>query len=272
MNSTYDNIITSYNVLAKSERIDIVTKGELNSKWNISNGKIFTISGQLIESKFSGSIDVYDSVKIEMERISQGLLAIRFYPLKDGPVISYSKDNRIDNRNFRNDAIEILINDIETSAKKGITHVFPFEGEVHLGIIPDKKGSGDVSAVLRSGVVNMLGKNVLEEDAYFQGETENLRLGDRLIFPDTCISYGLISINEEPAMNINYRTMSKIAWITKPGMLTSKYPISVSLFDQWRYDKDFQRLSMAGALLLVIVSLFTFIFDALNFFFKSNNQ
>ena len=57
MNSTYDNIITSYNVLAKSERIDIVTKGELNSKWNISNGKIFTISGQLIESKFSGSID-----------------------------------------------------------------------------------------------------------------------------------------------------------------------------------------------------------------------
>lgn len=266
MITTYNNIITSYNVLAKSERIDIITKSELNSKWNITNAKIYKTTGEIVEEKFNGSIDVYDSVKIELERISLGNLSIRFYSLKNGPSISYSMDDIVGVKVEMKDDVEIVINDIKSFSKKGITYVFPFEGEVHLGRVSDKKGYGDGNAVLRNGVINMLGKNILEENAYFQGETENLRLGDRLIFPDTCISFGIININEEPAMNINYRTESKEAWITKPGMLTGKYKISVSLFDQWRYDKDFQRLSMAGALLLVITSLFTFIFDALNFF------
>lgn len=266
MITTYVNIITSYNVLAKSERIDIVTKSELNSKWNITNAKIFKTNGEIVEEKFNGSIEVYDSVKIELERISQGNLSMRFYSLKNGTSISYAIDDNINSKVDLTDDVEIVIKDLKNFAEKGSTLVFPLEGEVHLGRVNDKKGYGDGNAVLRSGVINMLGKNILEENAYFQGETENLRLGDRLIFPDTCISVGLININEEPAMNINYRTESKEAWITKPGMLTGKYKISVSLFDQWRYDKDFQRLSMAGALLLVITSLFTFIFDALIFF------
>lgn len=271
---SYNNIITSYSVLAKSERVDITTYKELSTKWSIEGANIYDLDGFPVEKNFRGTIDVFDSVKIEIERIGSGNVFITLYSLKGGPIITYTKANddvRHKDTISSIQGVSIEINDIKKKSDQGLTHTFPFSGKVELGRIADEKGYGDGSAVLRSGEINMLGKNEIEEDAYFQGETEKLRTGDKLIFPDNAFSVGIININEEPCMTINYRTESKEAWLIKPGMLTNKYKISVSIFDQWRYDKDYQRISMLIAVILVFFTTFTFIFDLTNFIYPKEN-
>jgi hypothetical protein len=266
MTTTYDDITTSYSVLAKTERVQIITNKILDTKWQLKGADIqdYT-SGKDTLQNFDGVIDVFDSVLIDFERVGFGDVGIVMQSLNNGPILTYSdKFDVIKKDTLSNPGgIYIYLKDVKKKSENGIHHIFPFTGKVTLGHTMDER-SFDRPLVLRSGIINMRGKNKIE-NSYFLGDTEYLRIGDQLEFPKDTVSIGIIAINDEPNIDVNFRTEANEAYIKKPGMKSNNYKISVSRFDQWKNDKDFQRLSMAFAIIFVFTTIFTFIFDLHNY-------
>jgi hypothetical protein len=157
----------------------------------------------------------------------------------------------------------ILFNNVRNHGEKGNSYTFPFSGYVSLGHGVDEKISARLP-ILKSGQIGMRGKNEID-GGYFLGDTEFLRIGDQLKFPNESVSYGVIAINQEPDIEVNYRTEANEAYIIKPGMKSDSYKVSVSYFDKWKNDKDYQRLSMVFAAIFVFTTLITFIYDTHNY-------
>jgi hypothetical protein len=272
---TYSTMITSYGVTATTERIEIFSEKEQGSKWIFENASIRSMDGHIYVDKFSGSIDIFDLVRIQVERVSRGPAIIRFYTNDNQPILKYTnyhnKDRLPESKILSDEnGLEIILKSIEFQKFKGISHLFHFEGEVQLGKINEEVQYGEGAATLRSGEINMLGRNTIDSTSYFKAGEEYLRMGDRLEFPEKTIAVGYISINEAPALFTNYRAESKNAIIYKPGMKSQGYIINASTFDRWTNDKDFQRVSIVAGFLLVLVTFLTFILDLFSFFFNKN--
>jgi hypothetical protein len=208
--------------------------------------------------------------------VSLGPVIVRFYSNNRRPLIRYT--NYYDTNSFpvsdtlfSDEGIEIVLKNYDQDKIKGISHVFHFEGEVILGKINEEVQYGEGTAALREGEISMLGRNSFDSTTYFNAGEEKLRLGDRLVFPDSTLAVGFISINEKPAFTTNFRAESKTATIYKPGMKSQGYEINASTFDKLTNDKDFQRVSVVAGFFLVILTFLTFLID-LTSFVQSKNQ
>lgn len=153
--------------------------------------------------------------------------------------------------------------DPSSKSVDGITTIIPISGKVILGRALNYELYNSSTAIVRSGVVKMVGKSLLGNH-FFESGVIDLNIGDQFIMEDgETKAYGFIVVNEMPAMTAAYRTVGRQGKIITPGPVdnNSGYYISTSLTSRFLNDNFFQGISWSFASLILLGTLLTFLID-----------
>lgn len=263
-------IDTIYNITAHTEVVTIHITQKPISRINIYNASIYNLEPEAILKDFSGTLEINRDVNFIIERVSQGNVILEL----DCESCDYVAKlyNHIDGSliHTAGDYLYIEIKNIVNTINKGETLVIPFTGTVKIGKSIDVEEANVSSPVLRSGTITMTGVSNMGSKNFLAGTSE-LYLGDELILEDS-ESFGFVSINENPALQLACRTQAKNAIIIKPGPKDNESGLRVSatFFDRFKSDQLFQAFSFIMGILLVLVSIMDFSINLKSY--KSQNQ
>ena len=258
-------IKTVYNVSAITEKARCELRNISVSSFNVENAIVNDENGKLIFKDFSGNFRYFSPATIECERISNGPFIVTIYNDTIQSVGGLYKDEILVHK-FKN-SLEIVFTKLGNLVNDGKSLVIPFSGKVDCGEDVAGQVEGSMSPILREGTVTLGGYSNLS-NTYFNAGTEQLYMGDRLIFENDSIpAIGFIQVSEEPAFKIAYRVEAEHAKILKPGPrdFNSGYVFRATIYDRLLHDKFFQSISLAGAILALIATVGSFIMDFIKF-------
>ncbi|QMW01718.1 hypothetical protein [Spirosoma foliorum] len=257
----FDPIVTTFNITANTERIEIQTVDENGSHLNFYDADIYDTGTNPIFKKFTGSLKLNKGVAVTIERTAYGPAILQFNAPKNQIIGSIFDENSQFVRHTSH-FLQIFISNIKSRAENGQTIILPVDGVVNIGRSVDFETPDESTAVLRSGEINMTGKSTFTDT--FEAGTNQLYLGDQITFDDkNNKAFGFITINEQPCMQAAYRVIAKQATILKPGPKTqnSGVDIQATKFDRLSKASPFQIISLIFGALGFLTSLFTFLKD-----------
>ena len=269
----FNNVQTSFNVVAQTEYLEFSANQNVLSSYNLSNAKIYY--GDSIPYKnFNGVIKLADSITVQFIRNTQNDLYISIISKASNKKIAQLFDEEETYLESFYDHVNINIEQTDSLVKSGISLLYPIRGSIELGRSVDFLSVGDIIPILRSGQIVMIVKSLFGRKHFIAGE-DKLELGDVLRIKNNT-GIGFVSITE----NSNYlatafRAKGSEAHIIKPGpKLRNKkgdigIVVSASLLDRFLNDSFFAAISSIIAILIFGISLTTFFFDFQEF--KSKN-
>ena len=261
----FDSIKTIYNVTATTEIISFHSSQKPSSRINLFDADIYTLKALknswqseevLVEKSFSGSVEIYDSTTVKIERIGNGPLLIELVRPQGGRVASLRGSNTQGQKLTSIDEIMFIeIHNIDSLVNNNISVVIPLSGEIILGKSIEVESNNEYSLLLQEGDITMTGYTKFGKK-YFVAGQEKLYLGDKLIFDDKN-SIGIATVNTKPAIQVSYRAVGEQAKIIKPGPRDSEsgYTFAASTFSRFKYDSFFQGLSILAGFLLFVLKI-----------------
>jgi len=270
VNKALNPIKTIYSVSAVTEKAKCQIKDIGGSSFNIYQAIVYDENDKVVFKEFTGNFRFYNSAIIECERLSNGPFIVTIYNDSLGSVGGVYKDENLVYKS--KNRIVFVFTKLENLFNQGKSIVIPISGKIESGEDVAGQVEGITSPILREGTVTLAGYSKLSS-SYFNAGTEQLFMGDRLIFEnDTVSAIGFIQVSEEPAFKIAYRVEAEQAKILKPGPrdINSGYVFSATIYDQLLHDKVFQSISLVGALLALVATLGSFLMDILKFRYKEH--
>lgn len=259
-------ITTVFNITAVTERFEVEMQDNKSNNWNFYDVKITDRNLAVLEDNFSGTLRLNPGVWVRIDRFGSGP-AVIWLECKTGQTIGkLKKDDAPTYQELTQTFIEIEIDSIVEKAARGITHIMPITGIARLGGDTDIEIYGEGTGVLKEGVVSMQGYSSLRDMEYFSAGSEQLRLGDELLFSKNEQAVGFALLGDKPGIEVAYRVEAKEATLIKPGPVKKGNKISATLLDKLLNDKSFQAISVLVGFLFVIFTILTFFMDAYIFY------
>jgi hypothetical protein len=203
---------STFAVSAQTESIHFTTGSNKVPDWQLKDVLVFEGPGPA-PSRFSGRLSLAPGVDVEIERTSGGPLRIECRPYMAGvqggsgptvdsqpvAILSVADDEPVREIKKR---LVMRVDDIDQRAKLGESLLLPVVGDVVLG------GRGLQSAVLRSGVVVILGTTLLQR-GLFEGGRAALEVGDVFSTPKSVgPAVGFVVADERVALTVSYRVVA----------------------------------------------------------------
>jgi hypothetical protein len=259
-------INTIFNITANTERLELTVSDNNNSSWNFNGVNILDVYGNYLHKNFAGSVVLSANSTIRIDRNASGPAFITIENRKSKTLCTIKSDADLSSKEIKANFIEFEVDSIVDKSTKGITHVLPIKGFVKLGGDTDYEINGESTAVLKEGTVSMQGVSSIRRNEYFRAGTEQLNLGDELVFRNNPIAIGFVLIGEKSGLEVSYRVEAREAVVIRPGYEKSGYKISATLLDKFLNDRSFQTLSLLTGAIIVLITLLTFGMDIFSFY------
>jgi hypothetical protein len=274
-------IKTIYNISATTEKAKCKIQDLGISSFNVDKAIVYNEKDEVQFKEFSGNFRFFNPATIEFQRISNGPFIVTIYSQDNKSIGALFKDEQL--VYSAKNRLEFIINNTEAILSEGKSIVVPISGQVEAG--EDIAGQVEyiMSPILRGGTVSMAGYSRFSS-SYFSAGSEELYMGDRLIFEnpsyiksnikDPISAIGFVQVSEEPAFKIAYRVEAEKAKVLKPGPrdVESGYVFSATIYDRLLNDKFFQSITLVFGILVTLASIGSFTLDYLNFKRKPNEN
>lgn len=248
---------TIFVVTLQTERVHFSSGSAPISPWGLRDVLIHSLASNLeVDStwKFSGSFQLASFVDVTVERIAHGPVTIAVEANNAKQSAGEFSNEREIRVGEAGEIVDFVITDLDARADSGITFVIPLT--VHPSFEPaprfDPEGN---TPLLRAGKIRLLGIPWMGKKLFMVDEII-LEPGDqiRIEEPDSPTS-GFIAANEKPGLNVVYHVRARKLEIVRPG--PQSYEISITLWDQLRYDPVVSLISamvVAMSVLIVVLS------------------
>lgn len=210
---------------------------------------------------FSGSFKPNPGSIIQFERVLNSKLKIYIHQPENSSQNYtgdfYTLDDRL---SFSaTDFVEFYY-DIDEFLEKNKSLIIPFRGKVMLNRNPYSYIANSSPSVLKSGIIRIVGKSLINKD-FYEGNTHELHLGDQVRLEDKkddlVNSYGFIYVGKEPGFQVVYKSLAEKARIYTPGPSNKEasYTLEPSLLSRFENDGFFKWTALIIAAILFYASI-----------------
>ena len=253
-----------FKVSATSEYLSLFTPDINNPRHILYNAEVYS-DGDLIDSTFNGSISFEDSISINFRKAAYRPLYIEYTSQKKNKQLCHLHFAKSDSTLLIKDQVDVKI---KSSSKFLMTHKFPLQGIVTIGKTIDYPVFGTTNSILYKGQITTQ-VQTSSRGSYKEVDTKDLSLGDAITFlneedQSTKPGVGLVAINSEGLLNINYRIKAKEAIILKQGPKSERdtgYVVFSTSFDRIINNNTIKNLSVVLGGLIALITIITFVYD-----------
>lgn len=247
---------STFSVTVNSEFIHFKIVNEDTGVLPIDKAIRIDKKGDSLES-FTGVVKLAKNAHVAIERIGYGAVTIKILNKNGNSVGNYYSTNDSTRQIAASDYLAFKIGGIDSRVNKGETIVIPITGEVFLGRNMNYNAYDHSTALLRHGIVEVIGQSIFT-NSYYKSGTHDLTLGDEFVVErPKSKAFGFVTINENVGMSAAYKVIGMEGKIFSMGPESDNkgYPITQSLWSKLQNDLVIKSLSIAITLLFTLTAL-----------------